>query len=98
MTDDLSCQGLMRPNFTTPRKATSFGQAVHVSPSRVKIPDGPFGESDRNGETAGVPGRGEGPDRALDPGAGETTVAEAAERAKVSAQSIGNWNASSSKP
>jgi hypothetical protein len=25
-------------------------------------------ESDRHGETAGVPGRGEGPDRALDPG------------------------------
>jgi ATP-dependent DNA ligase len=25
-------------------------------------------ESDRHGETAGVPGRGEGPDRSLDPG------------------------------
>jgi len=43
------------------------------------------------GETAGVPGRGEGPDRALDPAAGEITVAEAVQRAKVSAQSIGNW-------
>ena len=30
--------------------------------------------------------------------AGEITVAEAARRAKVSEQSVGNWNASFSKP